>query len=151
VAHSCTNASICYTNISLMHKQGKYVRRVQDLMLCQLEMDFTIKTVTRLLLVPMGNYMAWSSCWFWLDVQVLIRCSVSSNSLMLSLVSILVFMVNVMTTFPHLSWFPSGRAHGGLPPFDMDIEGCQLFWFHLIWTSNWKPKDICFFFACDLI
>jgi hypothetical protein len=127
--HSCTNASICCMKLSPMHQQGKDVRRVQYLMLCQLGMNCTTKTLARLLLVSMGNFMAWSSFWFWLGV--------SSNYFIFSLVSISVFMVNVKTIGRHLSRFPLGRADGGLPLFDMDIQGCQLLWFPLIWRNNW--------------
>ena len=49
------------------------------------------------------NCIAWSSFWFWLDIQVLVRCSFNSKSLMFSLVSIPVFMVNVKTTSRHMS------------------------------------------------
>jgi hypothetical protein len=65
--------------------------------------------------------MARSAFWLWLDVQVLVRGLINPNSLMLSLVSILVFMVNAHNIGHHLSWFPPGKADGGPPLLDMDI------------------------------
>jgi hypothetical protein len=61
---------------------------------------------------PMGNCMARNDFWFWLDVQILVRGPVSSNSLMFSLVTIYVFMLTAQTTGRHPSWFPPGRADG---------------------------------------
>jgi hypothetical protein len=98
----------------------------------------TMKTST-------GNSLARIAFWLWLDAQVLVRGSVSSNSLLFSLISISSFMDNAQTIGRHLSWFPSGRADGGLPLLDMVIQGYQLFWFPLIWWNNWQPKDKCFF------
>jgi hypothetical protein len=119
-------------------------------MLCQLEMDCTTKTPKNPPMETMGNCMARSALSFWLGVQVLVRGLVSSKSLTFSRVSILVFMVIVQTIGRHSSWFPLDRVDGGSPLLDMDIQGCQLFQFPLIWQNSWQPKDR-WFFACDII
>jgi hypothetical protein len=125
-----------------MHQQGKYVLLVHDLMLCQLIMDYTMKTLTRPPLETTGNFF-WLC--LWLYFQALVRGSIISDFLPFSLFSICVFMFNVQTIGRHLSWFPPGREDGGPPLLDMDIQGFQLFWFILIWKNNWQTKDMCFF------
>jgi hypothetical protein len=92
-----------------------------------------MKTPKRPPVEPTGNCMARSALWFWLGVQVLVRGSFSSNSLMFSLVSISVFMVIVHTIGRHPSWFPLSGAYGGSPLLDMDIQGFQLLRFPLVW------------------
>jgi hypothetical protein len=92
-----------------------------------------------------GNCLARLAFWFWLDAQAMVRSFVSLNALLVSLFSVSVFMHNAQTIGRHLSWFPPGRADGGLPILDMVIQGCQLFRFPLIWQNSWQPKDNCFF------
>jgi hypothetical protein len=107
------------------------------------EWNCTMKTST--MKTSTGNCLARIAFWLWLDAQALVRSSVSSNSFLFSLFSVSVVMDNAQTIGRHLSWFPPGRADGGLPLLDMVIQGCQLFWFPLFWRNSWQPKDKCFF------